>query len=735
MDIRKFIPGSRQGGQEKPSKRKHEESPLPKKKPKTNSKYFSDKFEKQDSDTESLESEHSNKAPLVRPSEEVKKPPKRTAQIPKKPKPSNTKNPKQQTSSQGPLAGQTFVITGNFNNIKREELTDVLKSYGARVTGNVSSKTTCLLHGETLEDGRHYTEGNKFKKAKELGTKTMDESQLEELLSHLIQTETKQTAPQTVLQKSQFPVGSPSELWTTKYSPKTVEDIIGNSTNVEKLINWLRDWESVVLKQNKKSIKPVAKGRFDPSMNVNAKAALLSGSPGIGKTTTARLVAKGLNYNIVEMNASDVRSKKQILEPLTATSGSNSLTRSGSVVKTLLIMDEIDGMSSGDRGGTQALIQIIKDTKIPVICICNDRQSTKLKSLANYCFDIRFTKPNKVQLSKKVLEILSNEGVSAEPNAVEHIVEMSGNDIRQILTTLEMWARSSNTLTYTQVKQSAKGTSKDPVTMLTAWNAGSKLLSSFELRKLTHKERIDLFFIDYDFIPLYIHENYLSGFSDLNKLADAADSIAFSDLINKKIRTDGEWSLLPQFGQFGAVQPGLLCGKPPSFGKFPEWFGKFSTQRKNERLLRETKHYLGRLISGDNESVLNEYVPVLYKMIIKLLKENSIEEAVEVMHQYNISPEVLKEHLISLQFATHTVETEFKNIPTKTKTSLTKAYNSHYKSSLQKVKKKKAEATPKDNFDPEIEELPPGESEEEEQEVEAVPKIKKPTKKSTKKKK
>lgn len=56
----------------------------------------------------------------------------------------------------------------------------------------------------------------------------------------------------------------------------------------------------------------------------------------------------------------------------------------------LLIMDEVDGMSAGDRGGMAELIVLLKKTKIPVICICNDRSSIKVRSLANYCLDIRF---------------------------------------------------------------------------------------------------------------------------------------------------------------------------------------------------------------------------------------------------------------------------------------------------------------------------------------------------------
>lgn len=61
-------------------------------------------------------------------------------------------------------------------------------------------------------------------------------------------------------------------------------------------------------------------------------------------------------------------------------------------------MDEVDGMSAGDRGGVADLIASIKISKIPIICICNDRYSQKLKSLVNYCLLLSFRKPTKQQV-------------------------------------------------------------------------------------------------------------------------------------------------------------------------------------------------------------------------------------------------------------------------------------------------------------------------------------------------
>lgn len=66
-------------------------------------------------------------------------------------------------------------------------------------------------------------------------------------------------------------------------------------------------------------------------------------------------------------------------------------------------MDEVDGMSGGDRGGMAELILLIKKTLTPIICICNDRSSPKVRSLANYCLDLhirRYSNKNNLPFSE-----------------------------------------------------------------------------------------------------------------------------------------------------------------------------------------------------------------------------------------------------------------------------------------------------------------------------------------------
>ena len=81
-------------------------------------------------------------------------------------------------------------------------------------------------------------------------------------------------------------------------------------------------------------------------------------------------------------------------------------------------MDEVDGVGAGDRGGINALIQVIKLTKTPIICICNDRQNRKLTSLANYCYDLKFNRPHKDAIMRRAKLIADNEKMPIDLNTL-----------------------------------------------------------------------------------------------------------------------------------------------------------------------------------------------------------------------------------------------------------------------------------------------------------------------------
>ena len=206
-----------------------------------------------------------------------------------------------------------------------------------------------------------------------------------------------------------------TRMWTDKYKPSNPSDLVGNAGVISQLYEWLKDWDEVVLRGNKKQI-PFRRGMSWSDMpNVNARAALISGPPGIGKTSAARIICKQLGYEVVEQNASDTRNKSSIEGSIKDLSSNKTLDYFSTVgvkkaeentnalaaaigglatQKSVIIMDEVDGVGQGDRGGIAALIKIIKETKTPIICVCNDRQDRKLMALVNHCYDLKFQKPS-----------------------------------------------------------------------------------------------------------------------------------------------------------------------------------------------------------------------------------------------------------------------------------------------------------------------------------------------------
>jgi len=102
-------------------------------------------------------------------------------------------------------------------------------------------------------------------------------------------------------------------------------------------------------------------------------------------------------------------------------------------------------------------------------------------------------------------------------------------------------------------------------------------------------QKLDLFFIDHDWIPLLVQESYLNSMEkrdsleDIEAMANASEFISLGDTINRSIRVNQDWGLLPQLGTCGALAPCLILKGKSLYPRFPEWLGKNSTQRKSNR--------------------------------------------------------------------------------------------------------------------------------------------------------
>lgn len=103
-----------------------------------------------------------------------------------------------------------------------------------------------------------------------------------------------------------LPQANKGGLWTSKYAPAATNDIIGNASVINSISTWLQNWDRIHIHGGEAA---AGKSRGWATANTGAKACLITGPPGIGKTTTIRLLTKEMGYALVEKNSSEQRNK------------------------------------------------------------------------------------------------------------------------------------------------------------------------------------------------------------------------------------------------------------------------------------------------------------------------------------------------------------------------------------------------------------------------------------------
>ncbi|KFV98983.1 Replication factor C subunit 1, partial [Eurypyga helias] len=480
-------------------------------------------------------------------------------------------------------------------------------------------------------------------------------------------------------------------LWVDKYKPVSLKAIIGQQGEqscANKLLRWLRNWHRNTSEDGQAKTNKTG-GKDD---GAGFKAALLSGPPGVGKTTTASLVCKELGYSFVELNASDTRSRNSLKEVVAESLDNTSIkefcsgTSSSVSGKHVLIMDEVDGMAGNeDRGGIQELIGLIRHTKIPIICMCNDRNHPKMRSLVHYCFDLRFQRPRLEQIKGAMMSIAFKEGLKIPPPAMQEIILAANQDIRQVLHNLNMWCAKDKSLTYDEAKTDASRAKKD--IKLGPFDVVRKVFAAGEeASRMSLIDKSDLFFHDYSLAPLFVQENYVhvkpaAAGGNLKKhlvlLSRAADSICDGDIVDKQIRSKQNWNLLPTQAIYASVLPGeLMRGYMSQFPIFPSWLGKFSSTGKHDRVIQELAMHMSLRTQTCKRTVNLEYLPYLRDALVQPLKDggaDGVQEAITFMDSYCLMKEDI-ENIMEIS-TWGGKPSPFSKLDPKVKAAFTRAYN------------------------------------------------------------
>jgi DNA polymerase III delta prime subunit len=420
--------------------------------------------------------------------------------------------------------------------------------------------------------------------------------------------------------------------------------------------------------QQEKDIKNILK-EFENNKNnlLFKKGIYVYGDPGTGKTTFVTNILKDLNYDIIKYDAGDIRNTS-VIEDITKHNMSDKNIMSlfnKNIKKIAIIMDEIDGMNNGDKGGINSLIKLIRPKKTkkqkledvtinPIICIGNYRVDKKIKELMKVCNTIELKTPNNLEISNIIDKLIPSIDCELKIKLIDYIQ----GDLRKLNNMYNFNKNKPDLFTIKNLED---------IFQIKSYNDDTKKITNKLINEYLpineHNNIINE--TDRTSVGLLWHENIIDVIEKLDKkqsipfYISQLENICFADYIDritfqKQIWQFNEMSSLIKTFKNNKLYHETFKNKNkynPSEVRFTKVLTKYSTEYNNslfiqklcQKLGMDKKDLFGFFIELSNKYENSEIINILENFEISKLDINRIYRYIEKYIKENATGTVDKE--------------------------------------------------------------------------------------------
>ncbi|MDP2767681.1 MAG: replication factor C large subunit [Candidatus Methanoperedens sp.] len=325
--------------------------------------------------------------------------------------------------------------------------------------------------------------------------------------------------------------------WTEKYRPQTLSQVVGHNKAVEELKLWAQAWTRGV---------------------PEARAVVLYGRAGTGKTTAAHALAHDMEWEVIEMNASDQRTAEIIEKVAGSASQMSTLTEAR---KRLVIMDEADNIhGTADRGGEKAVLELIKKTNQPIILIANELYDMSA-GLRSACKPIQFSSVMSRSMIPALKKIVEAEGIKCGLGVIEKIAENANGDLRSAINDLQAAAQGKTTLELNEIITGERDSKENIFKVLVKIFKGTNIIEA-------HNATFNLDENPEDFIQ-WVDENLPIEYTGVSDLEDGYRYLSRASVFLGRVRRRQNYNMWRYAGVL--MTAGIIVARSHRYSGFVKY--------------------------------------------------------------------------------------------------------------------------------------------------------------------